>query len=238
MTTTSEVSVDALTLRRDLVTCTRLLVFTQILDYSGHVSARIPGGDSFFILPRDTSRAALRPEDLLEVSLDGTCAEGTPPAESAIHAAVYRARADVTVVCHGHPLLSTTFSMTDAPFLPMRHFACKFAEGLRVHPDPTHITTAEQGDAVAATLGADGAILLRSHGTVVVGDRIDVMFMDCLDLEENARTLIAARQLGGNLLPLTPAEVERVSASYARLGHRPHKTWEHYVHLGTQAGVL
>ena len=227
-------------LRDDLVTCTRLLVFREVLDYSGHLSARVPGTDDLLLIqPRDTSRAALTPENLLVVDLDGRVVEGEgpPPAETAIHTGVYRARADVTMVCHGHPTLSTSLSMVDAPVLPMRHFAFKFASGLAVHPDPTHIRSREQGDAVARTLGSSDACLLRSHGTVVVGSAIPELFMDCLDLEENARTLLAARQLGP-VLPLDGSEVEALRESYGRGGHRPGKVWDHYVHLGTVAGVI
>ena len=107
-----------------------------------------------------------------------------------------------------------------------------------MHPDPTHIRSREQGDAVAKTLGDADACLLRSHGTVLVAKRFDVLFMDCLDLEENAKTLLAATQAGGKLLPLTAEEVVIVGESYDRGGHRPGKVWEHYVHLGKAAGVL
>jgi ribulose-5-phosphate 4-epimerase/fuculose-1-phosphate aldolase len=234
-------SVDTTTqLRGDLVTCTRLLVFSGVLDYSGHVSARIPGTDHVLIQPRDMSRATLTPDDLLMVDLDGEVVEGDvpPPAETAIHTGVYRARPDVGMVCHGHPTLSTSFSMVDTPLVPMRHFAYKHPNGLSVHPDPTHIRSREQGDAVAKTLGDADACLLRSHGTVLVAGRFDVLFMDCLDLEENARTLLAATQAGGKLLPLTAEEVVIVGESYDRGGHRPGKVWEHYVHLGKAAGVL
>jgi ribulose-5-phosphate 4-epimerase/fuculose-1-phosphate aldolase len=234
-------SVDTTTqLREDLVTCTRLLVFSGVLDYSGHVSARISGTDHVLIQPRDMSRAALTPDDLLVVDLDGEVVEGDvpPPAETAIHTGVYRARPNVGMVCHGHPTLSTSFSMVDTPLVPMRHFAYKHPNGLQVHPDPTHIRSREQGDAVAKTLGDADACLLRSHGTVLVARRFDVLFMDCLDLEENAKTLLAATQAGGKLLPLTAEEVVIVGESYDRGGHRPGKVWEHYVHLGKAAGVL
>ncbi|HEY5652689.1 MAG TPA: class II aldolase/adducin family protein [Acidimicrobiia bacterium] len=231
--------VDVQRLREDVVTCTKLLVYREVLDYSGHVSARIPGEDLVLIQPRDASRASLAPNDLLVVDLDGNVVEGEgiPVAETAIHTGVYRNRPDVTFVCHGHPPLATVFSVVDRSLAPVRHFAYKFPDGLAVHPDPTHIRTREQGDAVAATLGSAGACLLRSHGTVVVSDRIDVLFMDCLDLEENARTLLYASQLG-QPAPLDEAELEAVAASYGRGGHRPGKVWEHYQFRGRQAGVL
>lgn len=227
-------------LRDDVVTCTKLLVYQDILDYSGHVSARIPGTELALVLRREASRAGLSTEDLLVVDFDGKVMEGNgiPVAEAAIHTGVYRNRPDVSFVCHGHPRLSTTFSMVDRQLLPVRHFAYKFPDGLAVHPDPSHIRTREQGDAVAATLGSAGACLLRSHGTVVVGDRIDVLFMDCLDIEENAATLLNAIQLGGTVLPLTAAELAEVEASYEKGGHRPGKVWEHYQFKGRQAGIL
>ncbi|MGH8959652.1 MAG: class II aldolase/adducin family protein [Jatrophihabitantaceae bacterium] len=232
------VDIDEADLRADLVTCSRLLVQEHVLGYSGHLSARL-GADRLLIQPRDLSRAALESGDLLVVDLEGNVVhgEGPPPAETAIHTGVYRARPDVRVICHGHPHDSTTFSMVDTPLRPMRHFAFKFPAGLSVHPDPTHIRNREQGDAVAKTLGQAGACLLRSHGTVVVGDTLQNLLMDCVDIEENARTLIDAARLGP-LKPLTPGEIDELRASYARGGHRAHKLWEHYVFMARAVGAL
>jgi L-ribulose-5-phosphate 4-epimerase len=226
-------------LREHVVTCTRLLVFTEILDYSGHVSARIPGEDRMLIQARDASRAGLTADDLLVVDFEGTVVEGTgvPVVEWPIHAGAYRARPDAMVVCHGHPTLSTTFSMVARPLLPMRHFAYKYPDGLAIHPDSTHIVTLEQGDALAKTLGAAHACLIRSHGTLLVAPRMQELFMDCLDLEENARTLLFAAQLG-TTLPIEHEEAAAIGASYGKTGHRPNKVWEHYLHRGRAAGVI
>ena len=225
--------------RHDLVTLSRLLVWQEIIDYSGHASARVPGTDRFLILPRDASRSGLQPADLLVVDLQGTVVEGdgVPPAEWPIHAGAYAARPDADWLCHGHPVLSTTFTMVDRPVLPMRHFAFEYGDGLAVHPDPTHIVTLDQGHALAATLGAAGACLIRSHGTLVVAGSVQELFMDCMDLEENARTLLYATQLGP-LLPLTASELTALAASYGKLGHRAGKMWNHYQHKGRVAGVL
>jgi L-ribulose-5-phosphate 4-epimerase len=233
----SEPSVDDL--RQQVVTCTRLLAFTEILDYSGHVSARVPGEDLLLIQPRDASRARLAPEDLLVVDFAGTVVEGdgVPVVEWPIHAGAYRARADVTVVLHGHPTLSTTFSMVDRPLLPVRHFFYEYPDGLAVHPDSTHITTIEQGDALAKTLGSAGACLIRAHGTLLVARSIQELFMDALDLEENARTLVVAAQLG-RIEPIGHQEAAEIGASYGRTGHRPNKVWEHYLQKGRAAGVV
>ena len=55
---------------------TRLLEAEGILDYSGHVSARIPGRDAFVIQIGSTSRAELAPDSMLVVDYAGKVIEG------------------------------------------------------------------------------------------------------------------------------------------------------------------
>jgi ribulose-5-phosphate 4-epimerase/fuculose-1-phosphate aldolase len=226
-------------LRQQIATCTRLLVMTEVMDYSGHVSARIPGTDHVLIQPRDTSRLALTADDILVVDLDGNVLEGDAPApaETALHTSMYRARPDAVAVCHGHPPFSTLFSVVDRPLLAVRNFAYRFANGVPIHSDTTHIRSMAQGRAVAQTLGNRRVCLLRAHGTVIVSSSIQELFADCLDFEENARSLIYASALGP-LLPLTHDEQGVLSESYGRAEFRAAKLWEHYVHKGRLAGVL
>src|ERR1700758_2210658 len=91
-------------LREQLVECTRMMVMAELLDYSGHVSARLPGTDRFLIPARDASRAGIAADDILVVDLNCKVLDGNEPcpAETQIHAGVYRARNDVAVVGHGH----------------------------------------------------------------------------------------------------------------------------------------
>ena len=61
--------------------------------------------------------------------------------------------------------------------------------------------------------------------------------MDCLDLEENARSLLYASSLGP-LLPISQDEVAQLKASYGRSDYRAAKIWEHYQQKGKLAGIL
>lgn len=225
-------------LREEIAICTRLLVMHGIIDFSGHVSARIPGTDRVLIQPRNTSRAALNADDLLVVDIEGKVleGEGPPPAETALHTCVYGARSDALAVCHGHPTISTLFSVVERPWMAVRNFAYRFTE-VPIHSDTTHIRTEEQGRAVAAALGKQSICLLRAHGTVAVSGTIQQLFMDCLDFEENARSLLSASSLGP-LLPLNRNEVEELRASYGRENFRAAKVWEHCVHKARLLGVL
>jgi ribulose-5-phosphate 4-epimerase/fuculose-1-phosphate aldolase len=225
-------------LREQIVECTRMMVMAELLDYSGHVSARLPGTDRFLIPARDASRAGITPDDILVVDLDCKVLDGNEPcpAETQIHAGVYRARQDVKVVGHGHPPLSTLFTMVDRPMVAMRNFGYRFV-GTPVHPDPTHIRTAEQGDAVARTLGQCNCCLLRGHGSVVAGKSLAEVFLDSLEMEENARSTIQAASLGP-LKPITAQEAELLKASFAKNDFRAGKVWDHYKEKAKIAGVL
>src|SRR5690349_1607803 len=97
------------TLREQLADCHRMMVMAELLDYSGHVSARIPGTDRILILPRDASRAGVTAGEMLVVDLDGKVLDGNKLAltETAIHLGVYRVREDVQAIGHGHPPMAT-----------------------------------------------------------------------------------------------------------------------------------
>jgi len=225
-------------LRTQIAECTRMMVMAELLDYSGHISARLPGTNRVLIPPRDASRAGVTADEILIVDLDGKVLEGNGPAptETAIHLGVYRAREDVQAVGHGHPPMSTLFTMVDRPMIAIRNYGFRFI-GIPVHPDPTHIRTVEQGAAVARTLGKNKYCLLRGHGSVVAVNSIPEVFLDSLEMEENARSTVHAASLGP-LKPITSEEVELLKVSFARNEYRIAKTWEHYREKARQVGML
>ena len=77
---------------------------------------------------------------------------------------------------------------------------------------------------MAATLGSGRCCLLRGHGSVIVCDSIPEVFLDSLEMEENARSVINAAVLGP-LKPITPEEVVRLKPSFDKNGYRIAKTW-------------
>lgn len=226
------------TLRQQLADCHRMMVMAELLDYSGHVSARVPGSSRVLILPRDASRLGVTAADILVVDLDGKVLDGKgpPPTETAIHLGVYRVREDVSAVGHGHPPNSTLFTMVERPMFAMRNFGFRFID-MPVHPDPTHIKTVDQGAAVAKTLGKGKYCLLRGHGSVVAVNSVPEVFLDSLEMEENAKSCLQGVALGG-IKPITPEEVELLKPSFAYNTYRVGKTWEHYREKAKAAGIL
>jgi ribulose-5-phosphate 4-epimerase/fuculose-1-phosphate aldolase len=126
--------------------------------------------------------------------------------------------------------------MVERPMPAMRNFAFRFA-GCPIHPDPTHIRTLEQGAQVARTLGRGRCCLLRGHGNVIACDTVEEVFLDSLEMEENAKATIQASALGA-LKPITPEEVERLKPSFAKNDFRATKVWDHYREKARRAGAL
>jgi L-ribulose-5-phosphate 4-epimerase len=221
-----------------LATAARLLHQEGHLNYSGHISARLPEG--LLIHTYDSDRAAVRAEDLLRCTLDGQPVSGSgtgrPPLEVFIHAEIYRARQDVQAILHTHSELSALFTLADTPLLPMKASGVRWATGIPIHPDPTLIRTPRQGRELAATLGEHQAALLRAHGGVLVAESIEALFVDAIHFDENARAQLQATALG-RLLPLTPGELEALDETAERDRH-VRKLWSYYVARGQATGIL
>ncbi len=85
-------------LRAQLAACTRLLHREKILNYSGHISVRIPERNAFLIQSFSESRAQVSPESLVMCDMDANVIEGPagykPPIEVFIHSEILRARPD------------------------------------------------------------------------------------------------------------------------------------------------
>ena len=144
------------TLREQVAACTLLLNDLELLGYSGHVSARLPGQDAFLIQPFDQSRASLQPDDLLVCGFDGK-ATGTnvkPPSEVFLHSEILRARPDVQAIAHFHHDLTTVFTLVEGLTLkPIKNHAVRWESGIPVHADPSHVSDPALGRALAETLG-------------------------------------------------------------------------------------
>jgi L-ribulose-5-phosphate 4-epimerase len=219
---------------------TRLLESKGILDYSGHVSARIPGRDAFVIQIGATSRAEVAPESTLVVDCAGKVLEGygQPPSELPIHLEILKARPDVAAVLHSHMELAIAFTMMEGiTLVPMRARASRWKSGVPTHPDPSHIKYKEQGEALATTLGPHHAALMRAHGLVLVAESARALFIDAVHFKENATAQMQALQAGARPLPLTDAEIAQIERMEMRDWHIK-KLWNYYMRKGLEEGAL
>ncbi|MFH1122879.1 MAG: class II aldolase/adducin family protein [Pseudomonadota bacterium] len=186
-------------LRTELATCVRMLEYLGLIDYSGHVSSRIPDTDTLFINSWGASRYGLSPQDIVMANLKGEPLEKgvKVPSEIHIHTSIYRKRADVKAIAHLHPPVTTALSAAGKAYMPVMHHGAIFAAGVPVYDDCRHVNTVEKGDALAAVLGSRRAAIMRGHGAVVVAESVKGVFFGSVYLEDNARKLMDAYKMGG-----------------------------------------
>jgi L-ribulose-5-phosphate 4-epimerase len=231
---------DVTRLAAEVAATTRLLNGLGILDYSGHISVRVPGQDALLIQPHTDSRAELTPDRVLVVNFDGEVLQGeaNPPSEVPIHIEILKARPDVQAVLHCHMKIAIAFTMMEGvKLLPMRSRSVRWTSGIPIHPDPSHIKLTEQAQALAATLGPHHAALMRAHGMVLTAESVPALLIDAVHFEENANALMQVLQAGAKPMPLTRAEMDQINRHEKR-GHHIGKLWKYYVGKGVSEGLL
>jgi HCOMODA/2-hydroxy-3-carboxy-muconic semialdehyde decarboxylase len=158
-------------------------------------------------------------EDILAFDLDGApVARGGPAAylERFIHGAIYRARPDVASVVHSHSPAVVPFSVvSDVRLRPVCHM-CGFLGAaapvfeIRDVAGPASdllIRDGRLGAALAQCLGQSAAVLMRGHGSTVVGTSLRQAVFRAVYTEVGARLQAEAMRLG-SVTYLTEQEAE------------------------------
>ncbi len=227
-------------LRAQVAAATRIMVMEDLIDYSGHVSVRVPGREAFFIQSGMQPRSDVTADSLLMVGFDGQVIEGDarPPVEIPIHIEIYKSRPDVEAVVHSHMELAIMFTMMDNVQLkPMRARAIRWRSGIPMDDDPSHIKTTEQGMKLARALGPHNACLMRAHGSVLVAESVPALLVDAVHFDENARAQMTVLQAGREPKALTDAELEMIDKHEMREFHVD-KLWRFYTQKAIRNGAI
>jgi ribulose-5-phosphate 4-epimerase/fuculose-1-phosphate aldolase len=213
-------------IRQQLADAIRMLARAEIVDHSGHGSAR-RDGHSFFINSGASTRGTLSADDIVAIDFDGALVDGRarPPLEFPLHAEIYRARPDVRAIMHTHPRWSTLLTMVGAAYEVVYAQGALLGE-VPVFDSPLSVNTREMGEKVASALGGGSALLLKSHGAVIVGANVVECFALAAYLEENASRQYLAMQIGTPYV-FSAAERQIFRERLATPGLFK-KTWDHY----------
>lgn len=212
----------------------RILAAGEILTLmKGHLSHRLPGSNEILILGHahrsGKTLAEITGDDIVTIDLNGHLLEGSiqPPGERFIHTCIYRKREDVGAVIHAHPYSSMPFAVAGIQIIPVHHEAIAFAPRVEILDYAGQIDTEETGMMVAEGLKNSTGLLLRGHGSVVVGRDPEEACCNAFELELNAKLQFQASLLG------TPRAVTREEIQKAaKPGSKPHKSispWPFYL---------
>ncbi|NGY60282.1 L-ribulose-5-phosphate 4-epimerase [Lentzea sp. NEAU-D13] len=194
MSATAELRRTVADLHREL-TKYELVIWT-----AGNVSARVPGHDLMVIKPSGVSYDELGPEAMVVTDLHGNLVEGdfAPSSDTAAHAYVYRHMPEVNGVVHTHSPYATAWAARGEPIpCVLTMIADEFGGDIPVGPFAL-IGDDSIGQGIVETLKSSRsrAVLMRNHGPFTVGPTAKSAVKSAVMLEDVARTVHFALQLG------------------------------------------
>lgn len=206
------------TLREQVATLHGELVRYGLVAWTaGNVSGRLPGGERFVIKPSGVSYDELTPESMVVCDLDGNLLAGDlqPSSDTAAHAYVYRHMPEVGGVVHTHSTYASAWAARAEPVpCVLTAMADEFGGPIPVGPFAL-IGDDSIGRGIVATLQGhrSPAVLMQNHGVFSIGRDARDAVKAAVMCEDVARTVHVARQ-GGPLVPIDPADIDRLYARY------------------------
>lgn len=221
-------------LRQDLALAHHILIDQGVLEAFGHVSARLPGMPDRFLLPKAGAPSRMTVDDMLAFGMDAEPVEATDAklfSERFIHAAIYRARPDVSAICHHHSPSIMPFCVSGVPIHPVSQTGASMGASVPFWDSRTDfgdtkllVTSDEEADSLAKALGPAWMVLMRRHGATVVGRDVRELVFRAVHYCRDADHQLRAAALG-TIDPLTMAERELAGQLRAEPVAR---CWEHW----------
>ena len=230
---------------QDLVIANRVLAREEVVDAYGHVSARHPDNPERFLIARSLAPELVGPADIVELDLDGRPVRDEGRSlylERFIHAAIFAARPEVMAVVHAHAEDTLPFGVAQGTQLrPVIHSGSFIGATVPVWDIADRfgdtnllVTNMAQAEDLAACLGANMVALMRGHGFAAAARSLIEVVRLSVYLPRNARALMRARQLGGEIKYLSPGEIEARNRGYSPYSTETWRSWEYWAN---KAGV-
>lgn len=208
-------------LRAVIDVCRRLHDLGLLAAADGNVSVRLPDG-RIAITPRGVPKSELLLQDFAFLDPDGTVLSGDPSSERRMHLAVYRAVPEARAVVHAHPVtaIAWTLARPELAELPSGALPEVILAAGRIPIVPMALPGTEtMGATLLPFLPEHRLMILARHGGLAWGESLQEAVGAMERLEQVARILLAAEQLGG-AKPLAEEDLFELRAIRRKLGPR------------------
>ena len=234
---------------QDLVIANRILAREDVVDAYGHVSLRHPDNPHRFLIARSLAPDLVEPGDIVELDLDGQPVHDDGQKlylERFIHAAIFAARPDVMAVVHAHAEDTLPFSIAAATKLrPVIHAGSFIGAEVPVWDIADRfgdtnllVTNLEQARDLATCLGPNSVALMRGHGFASAARSLIEVVRLSVYLPRNARALMRAKQLGGEIKYLSDGEIAARNRGYSLYSVETWRTWAYWANKASCGHLL
>lgn len=189
-----------------LVLANRILYSQGVVDGFGHISVRHDKSPELFLLSCSRAPGLVTRDDILVYDFNGDPVADTAQGsylERFIHSEIYKVRPDVVSVIHSHSASVIPFGVTGNRLRPICHMSGFLGSGstlfdIRDVAGNTDllIRNSGLGKELAASLGAHTCVLMRGHGSTIVGNSIEQAVYRAIYAEENAKLQLQSAPLG------------------------------------------
>ncbi len=191
--------------RVNLAACYRLVAREGWDDLIyAHISARIPGEDTFLINPFGLFFHEVTASNLVKVDFNGAIVFESEyeynPGAYLVHRAIHAAHPEIGCILHLHTPAGIAVSTQSDGLLPVTQNALMFHGAIAYHDYEGLTVTTDEITRVAAKLSGKSILMLRGHGTLVAGRDTAQAFVFAHLLERACRMQVAAQSAGGNLV--------------------------------------
>jgi ribulose-5-phosphate 4-epimerase/fuculose-1-phosphate aldolase len=174
-----------------------------------HLSVRIPGPEHHFLLnPYNRLYEEITASSLVKVDLHGNAvmAGSAPvnPAGFTIHSAIHMAREDANCVIHLHTKQGLAVSAMSEGLMPLTQTAMTVIADVAYHDYEGLAFDHEERERIVEDLGDKSAMILRNHGTLVIGSEISDAFLRTYNLEKACEAQVLALSAGRNGVSYPP----------------------------------
>jgi ribulose-5-phosphate 4-epimerase/fuculose-1-phosphate aldolase len=227
------------TLIQDLVIANRILAREEVVDAYGHVSVRHPDNPERFLIARSLAPELVGPDDIVELDLDGRPVREEGRSlylERFIHAAIFAVRPEVMAVVHAHAEDTLPFGIApETKLRPVIHSGSFIGAEVPVWDIADRfgdtnllVTDMVQAEDLAQCLGRSNVALMRGHGFAAAARSLIEVVRLSVYLPRNARALMRAKQLGGEIKYLSPGEIAARNRGYSPYSVETWRTWEYW----------
>jgi ribulose-5-phosphate 4-epimerase/fuculose-1-phosphate aldolase len=235
----------------DLVIANKILHNEGIVDAYGHISVRNPDNPNHYFCSRSLAPNLVTREDFMEFDLESNIMNGdkrSPYLERFIHGAIMEARPDVLSVVHAHAEPTLPFGIVKdnkTPLRPVVHSGSFLGDKIPIWDIHDHfgdtnllVANAEQGKSLAQELGSASVVLMSAHGFAACARTISDCTRIAITVPKNARVILKATALGGDMRTLTDGEIAKHGGSNDPYRSDVWRAWEYWANAAGVGDML
>lgn len=221
--------------RYDLAMAYQILAHLNMDDHTyTHLSLRAQNANEYFIYPFGQRFDEVSPNELLQVSLDGSIIQGNEYQYNKtgyiIHGNIYKARPDVQAVFHLHTPSSVAVSSMECGLQPISQWSLHFYNQVAYHSyNSLALDSSVHGSDLVKDLGIHKTMLMRSHGMLTCGSTIMEALFRTYHLEMACRVQCLTMQSSQKIVEIPKAICEKTVKDLLsfekNLGERDWHAW-------------